>query len=219
MTRRSARSVGLVGSLAVGFLLIGAACADDGGHDVSTTTREPAASTSTSRPPADTTTVPTTTVPPVLARRWVGTAWSPGSDGQASSVLVDGSQVGLTSVTALCQVEGCPYGLDLLTNAPTGAAPAPGPYLLWSSRLVGRRADGSPEWRVIDQRSLTLEPGTSPALCHRTGDAMATALGVIETAVALPGGSATPERVWTAATDGRLAEPDPTGFTCELGDE
>lgn len=199
-------------------------CTDDGVVTPATTAR-PVASTSTTTS-ASTSTAPTTTSAPttapatttptpsaLLARDWVGSRWRPA----IGSVTVEGRAIGLTSVTGLCLSSDCAVAIDLLTDAPTGAAPAPGPYLVWASRLVGRDPDGTPNWQVTAQQLITIPDGASPTVCTPSGDATTSVLGLV-TAVR-DQARVTPRGVWTVDAGGSLVRPDPGAYVCELGQD
>lgn len=220
VSRASGRVVATV--LVAGALVAG--CGRDGSNESGTagapTTAVGATGAtigSTAAPTSGSTPAPSAAPQGPLTRDWVGTIWRPGAAG-TSEVVVDGQPSGLFAVTSLCQGDECGVALDLVTDAPTGAAPAPGPYLVWSSRMVGRSGDGAPIWQVVAQEQTTLAEGESSIVCTRVGDPTTTALGIARV-VSTELTSLTPSRVWVAGPDGSLESPDPATFACETGQD
>jgi hypothetical protein len=118
----------------------------------------------------------------------------------------------------MCQGVDCAYAIDLLTEAQVPGAPPPGPYLLWSSRSVDHRPDGTPIWQVVDVAAVTLGADETTLSCTAVGKPTETVLGIGP--AALPDtGTVTPKRVYRAGADGAIATPDPAGFTCDAGQD
>ena len=141
------------------------------------------------------------------AARWIGVDWDAGAGG--GPPVVDGTAIELSSIAGMCVDGTCDRALDLLTASPTGDAPAPGPYVLWASRLRGRTADGAAQWTITDALDVTLEAGSTTYLCSPMSDPMAQALGFAPGATA-DGGTVQPSIVWTVDGAGKLATPDPS---------
>jgi hypothetical protein len=220
MSRRRRRCPRRRTALAISIVsVVGLTGCGESGDGVASTTASSTPASTTSTAASATTATPDTTAPTpttgTLDRTWLGSLWTPSAGGGA---VVNGEPTGLTSITGICQGADCAFGLDLLTDSPTGATPAPGPYLLWSSQLVGRNADGTPNWQVADQESLTLAAGEAPALCSRVDDPATTALGIISTGSTGPT-AVMPAGVWTVRADGSLTTPAPSDYRCELGDD
>lgn len=183
---------------------------DDAGPTTTSTAVTTTVLTSTT-----TTTSPTTTTG--TRERWLGATWEPQADDPTHPV-VDGADVGLTSVAGLCQGADCAFGLDLLTSAAVTGAPPAGPYVLWSSRSTGTRPDGGPTWQIVDVADVVLDPGMATFLCSPVGDPSTTFLGIASTSTS-SSDTVTPQLVWSVDADGAITTPDPSGFACEVGQD
>jgi hypothetical protein len=182
-----------------------------------TTTASTAATTTTAAPTTTTTTAPTTTTTSPIAARWVGVRWEAASGG--GPPLVDGQPIDLTSTTGLCREGSCQRALELLTGAPTGGAPAPGPYVLWASELVDRTADGRPVWTITDAQEVELAPGSAIYACHPSRQPMVQVLGFGPTDVDPQAAEVIPTAVWDVDDHGNIQTPAPGGYACEVGQD